>query len=258
MTKNNLPIGVFDSGLGGLTVVREIIKVLPNEDIVYLGDTARVPYGTRSKEIIQKFSKQDLEFLISKKVKCIVIACHTASSAAGEYLQKTYGKKIKIFEVITPTVEYSKKLQGKTVVLATRATVQSKAFLNKLNSLDIACPLLVPLIEEGETSGELIKLLVHKYLKNIKMENLILGCTHYPIIGNIIRKEVGENINLINPGICTSLVVKSYLTEKGLLNLSSKKGFLNIYVTDENARFKKVTELFLGEKLNYNVQKVIL
>ncbi len=258
MNKNNLPIGIFDSGLGGLTVVHEIEKILPNEDIIYLGDTARVPYGTRSKEIIQKFSKQDLEFLISKKVKCIVIACHTASSTASEYLQKNYGNIIKIFEVITPTVEFSKKIKGKTVVLATRATIQSKAFSKKLNSTDIACPLLVPFIEEGEVTGSLIKILVHKYLKGIKMDNLILGCTHYPIIENIIRDEVGEKVKLINPGVCTSLVVRNYLTENDLLKKSNKKGQLRIFVTDENSRFKKVAELFLGRKLKNNVQKVNL
>ena len=115
-----------------------------------------------------------------------------------------------------------------------------------------------PIIEEGEVTGSLIKILVHKYLKGIKMDNLILGCTHYPIIENIIRDEVGEKVKLINPGVCTSLVVRNYLTENDLLKKSNKKGQLRIFVTDENSRFKKVAELFLGRKLKNNVQKVNL
>ena len=189
---DNQPIGMFDSGLGGLTVVKEIKKVLPNEDIVYLGDIARLPYGTRSKETIVKFSLEDTAFLISKKVKSIVIACNTASAIAYPTLKKKF--KLPILEVVKPTVmEAIQKTKNKRIgVLGTRATVVSGAYsrmikkLNpKLNVFEQEASLLVPLVEEGEIKGNLVEEMVRRYLQpllNKKIDTLILGCTHYPLL----------------------------------------------------------------------------
>jgi glutamate racemase len=254
---NNLPIGVFDSGLGGLTVVHQIQQLLPNEDIVYLGDTARVPYGTRGEEVIKKFSDEDLNFLLSKDVKCVVIACHTASAVAGKYLKDKH-PQIKIFEVISPTIEYTKKQKGITAVLATRATVNSRAFSSKLNSVDLPCPLFVPCIEEGETKGELIELLIKRYIKGSSFDNLILGCTHYPIIEKTIRQVVGDNVNIINPGVCVAEEIDGYFRINGLKNVKKTGGSLQLFVTDLNPRFIGVAEMFLGKQLNKEIKKVVL
>lgn len=255
--KSSLPIGIFDSGLGGLTVVHEIRQLLPNENIVYLGDTARVPYGTRSEEVIKKFSEEDVDFLLSKKVKCIVIACHTASSVAGQYLKQKY-KNIKIFDVVTPTVKFSKSISGKTVVLATRATVNSKAFSNNIGSQDIACPLFVPFIEEGEVEGGILEELIKKYLKDLKFDNLILACTHYPIIKNTIKKIVGANVKFINPGELVAKELAIFLKDQKLLNYNENEAKLSINVTDLNDRFVNVARLFLQENLHKNIQKIQL
>ncbi|PJC28274.1 glutamate racemase [Candidatus Shapirobacteria bacterium CG_4_9_14_0_2_um_filter_39_11] len=247
MDQKNKPIGVFDSGLGGLTVVKEIIKLLPFENIVYLGDTARVPYGTRSNEIIKKFSEENVNFLLEKKVKCIVIACHTSSAVAGNYLKKKFSK-IPIFNVVTPVLESLCGSKKKIGVIGTRATVNSGVY-SKLNKVtEIPCPLFVPFIEEGEIKGMLIKSLVTKYIGKLKVEILVLGCTHYPIIKDVI-KNVLPNTELINPGIIVAAMLKNYLVKNNLTNNQKRGGKRNFYVTDLNKRFVKVAEMFLGQKL---------
>ncbi len=238
-------IGVFDSGLGGLTVVKEIKKILPSESIVYLGDTARVPYGTRSKEIVAKFSFEDAKFLLKKNVKCIVIACNTASAYAGNELKRKI--KIPVFEVITPAIKKAESVskKEKIAVIGTRGTIASKAY-----QFDgIACPLFVSLIEEGEIKGKLIAMVVEKYLKSLKkkeIEILVLGCTHYPLIENEIRKIVGEKVILINPGKEVVLNLKKFLEKNNLINKDKRK--IDYYVTDWTSNFQKVAEMFLGEK----------
>lgn len=256
MDKRNSAIGVFDSGLGGLTVVKEIIKLLPNEDTVYLGDTARVPYGTRSNEIIKKFSEEDVKFLLGKKVKCIVIACHTSSAVAGSYLKNKF-PNIPIFDVVTPVLKSLKESKKKIGVIGTRATINSGVY-SKLNRIvQIPCPLFVPFIEEGETRGKLIESLVKKYIGNLKMNTLVLACTHYPIIKDVIRKVL-FNTELINPGVLVAEKLKSYLSENNLLNNQGSFGQRNYYVTDLNERFIKVAEMFLQEKSLCKVKKIQL
>lgn len=250
-------IGVFDSGLGGLTVVKELIKQLPNENIIYLGDTARVPYGTRSEEIVTKFSLEDANFLLSKSVKCIVIACNTASALAGDYLK---GKlKIPVFDVITPAVNEARNtLQyGLIGVIGTRGTIKSGAYAVDYS---VACPLLVPFIEEGEIKSEALNIVVRDYLKNLKgkINVLILGCTHYPIIEDLIQNEIGKEIQLINPGKSVAREVKRFLFENNLQNTQKDKGKKEYYVTDLTDRFTKVAEMFLGEKIKPNLKKVVL
>lgn len=251
------PIGVFDSGLGGLTVVKEIKKVLPNEDIIYIGDTARVPYGTRSKRIIQKFSLEDANFLLKHKVKCIVIACNTSSALAGSFLKKKL--KIPVFDVINPALKKANKptVNGKIGVIGTRGTIASGAYNVKYSQ---ACPLFVPFIEEGELKSSALQLIAKKYLSKFKgkIDTMILGCTHYPIIQKLIHEEVGKKVKLINPGKCVSFEVKKYLFENKLINKQKKKGKVKYFVTDLTDRFTKVAEMFLGSKMGCNLKEISL
>jgi len=257
MDKQAWPIGVFDSGLGGLTVVKEIIKLLPNENIIYLGDTARVPYGTRSNEVIKKFSLEDVNFLLSKDVKCIVIACHTSSAVAGDFLKKIF-HNIPIFDVISPILKKYKDNNNQIGVIGTGATITSKVYSKLKNVVQQPCPLFVPLIEEGEVSGNLITLLADKYLremKNKKVKILILGCTHYPLISKVIV-EVFPNVRLINPATFVASELKDFLIKNNLVNAQKRIGKKSLYVTDLNNRFREIAEMFLGEKLKGRVVKV--
>lgn len=206
-TIDNRPIGVFDSGLGGLTVVREIKKKFPGQQIIYLGDTARVPYGTRSKEIVTQFAMEDLKFLLKFDPKAIIIACNTVSALAAKEVRKSAGK-IPVWDVIGPGVTgATKATKNKRIgVIGTRGTIRSQAYQRALNGMEVfaqACPLFVPFVEEGEVAGDLIEDLAAKYLKFVKengVDTLILGCTHYPVIYKVIKKTVGEKVVLINTG----------------------------------------------------------
>ncbi len=252
----DLPIGVFDSGLGGLTVVRELMRILPNEDIVYLGDTARVPYGNRSGEIINKFALEDANFLLHKKVKCIVIACNTVSAVSGDILKKKI--KIPVFDVISPALSEAKKMKGKVGVIGTMATISTGAY-----SVDYsqACPLLVPFIEAGEIKSDALKIIIKDYLKPIKsnkISTLILGCTHYPIIENLIQKEMGKNVLLINPEKIVVKEVENFLTKYRMLNSQTKRGKSYYFVTDLTAGFSNVAEIFLGQSIKNNIKLISL
>lgn len=266
---DNRPIGIFDSGLGGLTVVREIIKVLPHEDLVYLGDTARIPYGTRSKETVVKFSFEDARFLLSKKVKCVVIACNTASSMAGDLLKRKL--KVPVFEVISSATHaaFLATRNRKVGVIGTRGTIGSGAYQRKLKSQNSkvkiyakACPLFVSFIEEGEIDGPALEIVAKDYLSGFKREGidtLILGCTHYPIIRRIIEKEVDHHkVRLIDPGATEAKNVFGYLKEKEMFNTQKGVGKQEYFVTDLTDRFKKVAEMFLGQKLRGNLKKVTI
>jgi glutamate racemase len=264
---NSRPIGVFDSGLGGLTVVKEIKRLLPNESIIYLGDTARVPYGTRSKEVVKKFSQEDAIFLITRKIKCLVIACNTASALGGSQIKKI--SPVPVFDAIGPTAT---KVAGlslrKTGVIGTRGTIASHAYrdeIRKLNAknsvIELACPLLVPAIEEGETSGFLIKLLIKKYLtplKKEKLDSLVLGCTHYPIVKKEIRTFMGKGLKLIDPAEEIAASLAAFLKERKLLAPSGSKGKQVYFVTDLTARFISVAEMFLGHKIGGSIRKATL
>lgn len=256
--KKNSPIGVFDSGLGGLTVVKQIMKLLPHEDIVYLGDTARVPYGTRSKETIIKFSFEDANFLLQKNIKCLIIACNTSSALAGAELKKKL--KIPVFDVVTPALKEAKEISksGKIGVIGTRGTIGSGAYSVPFSK---ACPLFVPFIEEGETEGDAIEIVAKSYLAGFKKENidtLIFGCTHYQIIKNVIKKEVGDNVKLIDPGKAVAKEILEYLNENKMLNVQETKGKKDYFVTDLTDRFTKVAEMFLEEKIQDKLKKVVL
>lgn len=256
--KNSSPIGVFDSGLGGLTVVKQLTALLPHEDIVYLGDTARVPYGPRSKETIIKFSFEDANFLLSHKVKCIVIACNTSSALAGAELKRKIG--IPVFDVITPALTFAKQTSktGRIGVIGTVGTIKSNAYKVPFA---VACPLFVPFIEEGQINSPALKLVARGYLsqfKKHKIDTLILGCTHYPIIKDIIGKTVGTKVSLVDSGKVAADELKDYLTTGGMLNDQKRLGNKSFFLTDYTEGFTKVAEMFLREKITGKLKKASL
>lgn len=266
MSKNS-PIGIFDSGLGGLTVVKQIVKLLPHEDIIYLGDTARVPYGPRSPETIKKFSEENTQFLISKKVKCIVIACNTSSAVASDYLKRKF-KKIPIFEVINPAAREASGMGNKIGVIGTRATIASKAYERNINKysksakvISLACPLFVPFIEEGEIKSAGLKEIAREYLSKLrinKIDTLVMGCTHYPIIEKLIAGEVDNHVKIVDPGKSVAKEVFDFLSKNKTVNEQRAFGKKNFFVTDLTERFTKVAEMFLGEKIKGKIQRVNL
>lgn len=258
MKKKNSSIGVFDSGLGGLTVVKQIIKLLPHENIIYLGDTARVPYGTRSPETIKKFSEENTGFLLGKNVKCIVIACNTSSAVAADYLKGKF-PDTPIFEVIDPAAEEAARIGKRIGVIGTRALIASNRYevnIKKYSKDAVVrsqpCPLFVPFIEEGELKSRALKEVAGEYIAKLKghnLDTLILGCTHYPIIESIIRNKIGKNVVIIDPGKPVSEKVLEFLKKKKLLNTQKAEGIKEFYVTDLTERFKKVAKMFLGQEV---------
>ncbi len=253
---NKCPIGMFDSGVGGLTVLKEVMKELPNEDIIYLGDTKRFPYGTKSKETIIKCTREAIEFFITKKVKMVVIACGTATSQALAEVQEIYN--IPIIGIINPTIEYLEKQKNvkKIGVIATTGTISSKSWeknlLNKMPNTKIvskACPLLAPMAEEGWTNNEIAKLTIKEYLKELhNLDKLILGCTHYPLFEELIKQEIGEGTEIINTGTIISKYLKKYLKENNMLN-NKENGKCIAYLTDLDCKFEKIAREFIGEKI---------
>jgi glutamate racemase len=249
------PIGVFDSGVGGLTVVREIRKRLPKEKIVYFGDSARVPYGTKSKETILRFAKEDIRFLRKFKVKVIVSACFSVSSNALEELREEFS--VPIIGMIDPGVNaLSDKSCKKVGVIGTNATIESNAFGKKLKDkfgyIDIcsaACPLFVPLVEEGWTDGEVPELIAERYLTPLiaeRIDSLILGCTHYPLLNSVIKKVVGDNVTIIEPGKEAAKLLEKFLDDNNLR--TDGEGSLKIYLSDIPRNFERTVVDFLGER----------
>ncbi|OGE30697.1 glutamate racemase [Candidatus Daviesbacteria bacterium RIFCSPHIGHO2_02_FULL_36_13] len=263
---NNNPIGVFDSGIGGLTVVKEIIKVLPNESIIYLGDTERVPYGTKDRETITKFALELTRFLLKKSVKFLVVACNTISATCLEEIEKI--SPVPVLGVIKPAAVLAAALtkNNKVGVLATRATVSSGAYTRELrkikSSIEVftqACPLFVPIIEEGLLDHPIAKIAVDEYLKHGfegDCDTLILGCTHYPLIEDIIQKTVGSKIKLIDSAKPTARELKRLLTEKKLLD--DGKAEYEILLTDTPPIMQKTIDMFFENKTPAKLKKVYL
>jgi len=254
---NRHPVGVFDSGIGGLTVVREIRKLLPREDIVYLGDTARLPYGTKSIEAIIEFSIQNTEFLIARGAKFIVVACYSATSAALDTLQRKFD--VPIVGVIKPGVKKALEVTrtGRIGVIGTSLTIYSGAYekaFRKIRAeceiLGRACPLFIPLVEEGWLDHPATDLIAQTYLKSLKEDNidtLLLGCTHFPLLMNPIRKVMGD-ISYVDASREVSAELKAEFENRQLLN-SEGKGRISIYLTDLSQNFKEIGERFLGEPM---------
>ncbi|MDO4730796.1 MAG: glutamate racemase [Clostridia bacterium] len=260
------PIGVFDSGLGGLSAVRELIKILPNEDIVYFGDTGRVPYGNKSNTTVIRYAKQDIAFLLSKGVKAVVAACGTVSSV----YKPDSDLNIPFFGVLTSTCmkAVNSTKNGRIGVIGTSATIKSKSYEQQIKLLDKnvsvfvkSCPLFVPLVENGFVTpdNQITKLTVAHYLKELKnsdVDTLILGCTHYPLISHIISDYMGSDVTLINSGKETALYTRKMLKQSNLLNPSATKGNQFYYISDTADEFKQIAGLFLQTQLNDNVQQI--
>ena len=252
---DNRPIGVFDSGVGGMTVLKELTKQLPNEDFVYLGDTKRFPYGSKSKESIIELTKNGIEFLISKGVKLVVIACGTATSQALEEVQPLYN--IPIIGVIEPTVKYIKETEkNKIGVIATAGTIRSngweKAILKEIKDAkvqSIACPLLAPMVEEGWYDNKIAELAIKEYLKPLKnIDSIILGCTHYPLLTRVIKKQIGKKVEIINIGEHVAKEANAILNNKDQL-AETKEQNIDTYLTETECKFNEVAGKLLGMEI---------
>lgn len=259
---DNRPIGVFDSGIGGLTAVKELIELLPNEDIVYFGDVGRVPYGTRSRETIARYAAEDIEFLLGKGVKMIVAACGTASSVITDEMIAAI--PVPYTGVILPTAKaaISATKNHRVGIIGTTATVRSGSFPRLLSTLspDIEtlgrdCPLFVPLVENGyiEDDNPVTGLVAQEYLASIKefgADTLILGCTHYPVIAGVIAREMGGGVTLINSGAETARYVRDYLREHNMLCGRSEAGAQSYYISEQTETFNETAEKFIGRRVS--------
>lgn len=256
---NANPIGIFDSGLGGLTVVRELRRQLPREAIVYFGDLARLPYGTKSGAQIRRFSLESTQFLVQKGIKALVIACNSSSSAAFHVLKKRF--TLPVIGVIEPAVEESlrRSPNGKIGVIGTAATIESRVYETALRRKNPrvqvfvqSCPLFVPLVEEGWLDGGVTERVIEKYLTPLarkKIDTLILGCTHYPILADQIRSFFGSPVHLIDSARPTVDRLTSLLKEKKLLYEGERTAPFEIFTSDLPRNFRPVGERFLGKKL---------
>ena len=269
---SHLPIGIFDSGVGGLTVYRALHERLPCERFVYLGDTARVPYGTKSLATVERYAIENARFLEAHGIKLLVVACNTASALALPAIRAAV--KVKVIGVIEPGArsavaslqrQIEAAITKKVGVIATEATVQSGAYTQAIKEFDSACqiieqacPLFVALAEEGWAETDVARAVAQAYLREIKASNittLVLGCTHYPILRRVIQEVVGENVRLIDSGEATAVEVEKFLIRASLARIGEEKSTRerrlcddldHFYVTDAAARFSRVAERFLG------------
>lgn len=257
-------IGVFDSGLGGLTCVKELMEIMPYEPIVYFGDTGRVPYGSKSNETIIKYVKSDIKFLETFDLKMMVVACGTASSIAlpaikDELAVPTFG----VVDAAALAAVCATK-NNKIGIIGTAGSIRSKAYETRIKEKNhqiettaVACPLFVPLVEEGHTKGKVAELVAEEYLKDIKaagVDTLILGCTHYPLLKETIGSIMGEGVTLIDPGKVTAGYVKAYLESNNLE--ASQKGEYKFFVSDYPDGFKKLATEFLQREIDGEIEKI--
>lgn len=266
MNHREAPIGIFDSGVGGLTVTREVYDILPGENVVYFGDVGRYPYGGRSKDIIAQFTQQDIAFLEEHRVKYIICACNTVSAVALEEIKARH--KIPMIGVIEPGAIAATKAtkNGRIGVIGTHATISSNAYAKAVETINpalkvfsLACPLFVPLAEEGYIDKEATRLIARDYLstmKDVTVDTLILGCTHYPLLQDVISQTMGDSVTLIDSGQETARVAKSVLEKGQLLRLDgSKHGEHKYFVSDVPEKFSQVATRFLGRLVD-NITRV--
>lgn len=257
---NNKAIGIFDSGVGGLTVFKEIRLKLPNENVIYLGDTKNFPYGNKPKEEIIKYAIQNVEILLQKNVKVIVVACGTATSQALDIIKEKFD--IPIIGIIDPTVEYIKNQEYKEIgVIATEGTIRSRAWEERLRQeipnikvVNKACPMLATIAERGESKSKQGRKVIKEYMKPFKEENInkiILGCTHYPIYEEMIREELEYNVELINTGTTVANYLGKYLKENELEN-SSEMEEEKIYLTKPEKEFKEIAKNIMNVDVEIN------
>ena len=259
------PIGIFDSGLGGLTCVKKVLELLPGEDIIYFGDTGRVPYGSRSADTVIKYTKQDIRFLEQFDTKLIIIACGTASSTALMQVQRDFDRRI--IGVVEPACRRAAKLtkNKKIGIIGTQGTIRSGKYQELLQKEDPsfavyskACPLFVHLVENGYANGEVAYLVAKDYLQPLKEEGvdtLILGCTHYPLLTEVIRKVMGDTVQLVDAGAQTAYTAAEYLKEAGLL-CDRQNGTAQYYVSDAAEGFGELAGMFLNRTVEGSVQKI--
>lgn len=261
MTSNsNAPIGIFDSGIGGLTVVKAVREELPGEDLIYLGDTARVPYGIKSEDTVRQYALQITDFLLAKGVKMILVACNTVSATAHEaIIERANG--IPVLDVITAGTSAALEQphpHNHIGVIGTLATVGSGAYQrfiqgqsHEVNVTAKACPMLVPLAEEGWTDNDIARLTVSEYLAELKqsdLDTLILGCTHYPLFHQTIQEEMGGNLRIVDSAVSIARMARQKLEEQGMLRPNGP-GKFDCYVTDKPQRFQELAERFLGHQI---------
>ena len=256
---NEKPIGVFDSGIGGLTVVRALTRHLPHENIVYFGDTARVPYGSKSPQVVREYAADDTDVLLAHGVKMIVVACNTVSAVALEIVQKR--AQVPVIGVIIPgaAAAAAASKTKRIGVIGTTGTINSKAYENALRQADplvhivsAACPLFVPLAEEGWVEHKAAELIAREYLFPLsveKIDTLVLGCTHYPLLKDVIDRILHHSVTLIDSGEATAAAVSRTLDQNGIRNTSTMKPNLQFFVSDIPYKFTEIGERFLGQKL---------
>lgn len=261
-------IGVFDSGLGGLTCAARLMELMPNENIVYFGDTARIPYGTRSRETILEYAAQDINFIKRHDVKMIIAACGTVSSIVGQ--NKDFGGDIPFTGVVVPAVQAAcaATRNGRIGVIGTAATIRSGAYGKAIRTIRSdasvignSCPLFVPMVESGITDPKdiVVKTMVERYLSPIKNEGvdvLILGCTHYPILYDAIAEYMGEGVTLISSGAEAAKFAMNMLTAKNMLSESKEQGTVTYYTSDSAELFEANAHAFIGSKLRGEVKKI--
>lgn len=264
--KQNRPIGIFDSGIGGLTVLREVSRILPRENIIYLGDTARVPYGIRSSETVTRYSFECAEFLMKQDIKLLVVACNTVSAISLPEIAKRV--PVTVVGVIEPGARAAVRAtrNRRIGIIGTEATINSNAYPGAIHAMDedievygLPCPLFVPLVEEGWTEGEIARLVVERYLSAIMgkwTDTLVLGCTHYPLLKDVIG-EVMKGVTLIDSAVETALVVKEELVQRDLSMQGEGEPYARFFVTDSPGKFTIVGERFLRKKI-VDIHKVEL
>ncbi|MCG8454164.1 MAG: glutamate racemase [Spirochaetales bacterium] len=273
---NSLPIGLFDSGVGGLTVLKALRQTLPCEDVLYLGDTARLPYGTKSPDTIIRYAVQAAGKLVERGVKMLVIACNTASSVAIEPLQRAF-PDIPVVGVVKPGATASCRASetGRIVVLATESTIRGNAYQRAIHDLrpeaqvtGLPCPLFVPLAEEGWTGGELVEGIIARYLDPLfaspldaaaanRPDTVVLGCTHFPLLASAIRNVVGNGVHIVDSAETTAMEVKTMLTEQGLLQPEQQCGSTRFLTTDDVSRFARTGSAFLGLAIDVETVELV-
>ena len=272
---DNRPIGVFDSGMGGLTAVRELAALLPHEQLIYFGDTGRVPYGGRSRNTIIRYARQDVAFLRSFDLKAIVVACGTVSTTALPILQAE-AEGFPIFGVVEPTARQAADAtrNGKIGLIATRASIRTGAYQTVITRLRpeaqvsaLACPLFVPLVEAGyvdhseESRQQVTKLVIAQYLTEVReagVDTLILGCTHYPLLKTMIGEFMGQSVTLVDPAKTAAHHLEQMLSERGLKAAQEHEGQAHFYVSDVPDSFVQTADLFLGEYKGGPVEQIAI
>lgn len=262
------PIGVFDSGLGGLTAVRQLMEQLPGEDIIYFGDTGRVPYGTRSHDIILKYTLQDINFLLQFDIKALVIACNTADTVAGAYVQREYD--LPVSGALRPTAEKAAAItkNHKIGVIGTNATVRGRAYDGIIREKNpraevksVACPLLVPLVESRryQPGDKAVELIVEEYLQPLKewgCDTLVLGCTHYPLLWDVISAAMGPGVTLLNSGKEAACDLAEKLRRADMLSGKESGGSCKYYVSDSTESFSEMASVFLQKDVEALVEQI--